>query len=249
MLGCRHLSKQPPDEQEIGPGYEGIGEFFDLFAGTADLPFYVQYARQQGSPILDIAAGAGRVTLALAREGFEVTALEKSPSMLAEMRKRLQTSPKEISQRVKVVEGDMTHFAIGRKYRLAIIPASFAHAMTTDKQLATLTCIRKHLVPGGLFILDLHVGALLPEELKFEEPQATLPDGRIVTRSGVIHTDMVRQIMKVDLKYTVSRTSEGRVRDEHSVDVTSGAAVIYNREADLLIKMAGFTVEDELRRF
>jgi SAM-dependent methyltransferase len=243
------VSRQPPEEPEIGPGYEGIGEFFDLFAGTADLPFYLQYARRQGSPILDVAAGAGRVTFALAREGFDVTSLEKSPSMLTEMRKRLQTLPKEISQRVRIVEGDMTSFAIGRKYRLVIIPDSFAHAMTTDKQLATLTCIRKHLAPGGLFVLDLHVGALLPEDLRFEEPQATLPDGRVVIRFGVIHTDMVRQIMKVDLKYTVGLPSGDGVRNEHSIDVTSGAAVVFNREADLLVRMAGFVVEDEFGGF
>lgn len=243
------MKRRPREEQEIDPGYEGIGEFFDLFAGNLDIPLYVQYARKQGSPILDVAAGAGRVTFALAREGFEVTALEKSPSMLGELRKRFHTLPSDVSRRISIVEGDMTDFALGRKYQLIIIPGSFAHAMTTDKQLSTLACIRKHLTSGGLFILDLHVGALLPEEMKFEEPQATLPDGRTVIRSGVIHTDMVRQIMKVDLQYTVSKGPTKGGQDRHVIETTSGAAVIFNREADLLTRMAGFVVEDELGGF
>ena len=243
------MTRPPRKEQEIGPGYERIGEFYDLFASDADLSLYLKYAKKRGSPVLDIAAGAGRVTLALAREGLEVTALEQSPSMLGEMRKRVRSLPREIAQRVKIVEGDMTHFSIGDEYRLIIIPGSFAHAMTTERQLSTLTCIRKHLAPGGLFILDLHVGALLPEEMKFEEPPAFLPDGRTVVRSGVIHTDMVRQIMKVNLQYTVSHALGKSTEDRQVIEVTSGAAVIFNREADLLIRMAGFVIEEELGGF
>ena len=53
-------------------GYEAAAEFYDLFAKNDDIPFYLDYARRQGSPILDLAAGAGRVSFVLAREGFEV---------------------------------------------------------------------------------------------------------------------------------------------------------------------------------
>lgn len=243
------MSRQPPNGEGIGPGYEGIGEFYDLFASNADIPFYLQYTKKQGSPVLDVGAGAGRVTLALAREGFEVTALEKSPSMLGEMRRRVRSLPTDIAQRVSMCEGDMTDFSMGRRFRLIIIPESFGHAMTTQKQLSTLTCIRKHLTSNGLFILDLHVGALLPEEMKFEELPASLPDGRRVVRSGVIHTDMILQIMKVDLQYTVSRAPAEGNQDNQVIEVTSGAAVIFNREADLLVKMAGFVVEQELGGF
>lgn len=243
------MSRELRDEQELVPGYEGIAEFFDLFANNTDIPFYVRYAKKQGSPVLDIAAGSGRVAFPLAQEGFRVTALEKSPSMLTEMRRRLPRLPKDAADRVNIVEADMSDFSIGRKYRLIIIPGSFAHAMSTDKQLSTLKCVRKHLASDGLFILDLHVGALLPEDLKFEEPKATLPDGRTVIRSGVIHTDMVRQIMRVDLKYTVIHASEGYSEDKREIEVTSGAAVIFNREADLLIRMAGLAIEDQLGGF
>jgi SAM-dependent methyltransferase len=249
VVGYHHLRKELRDEQELGPGYEGIAEFFDLFANNADIPFYVRYAKKQGSPVLDIAAGAGRVTFPLAQEGLRVTALEKSPSMLTEMRRKLLGLPKDAAQRVNIVEADMSDFSIGRKYRLIIIPGSFAHAMSTDKQLSTLKCVRKHLASDGLFILDLHVGALLPEDLKFEEPQGTLPDGRTVIRSGVIHTDMVRQIMKVNLKYTVIHASRNHGEEKQEIEVTSGAAVIFNREADLLVRMAGLAIEEELGGF
>lgn len=77
----------------MNSGYEGKAEVYDLFADTFDLPFYLQYARKKGSPILDIAAGTGRVAFELAHNGFEVTALEKSPSMLAVARRKKKRFP------------------------------------------------------------------------------------------------------------------------------------------------------------
>ena len=65
-----------------------IAEFYELFADNDDLPFYLKYAKRYSSPILDIAAGTGRVTFALALEGFEVTSLEKSASMLKVARQK-----------------------------------------------------------------------------------------------------------------------------------------------------------------
>jgi ubiquinone/menaquinone biosynthesis C-methylase UbiE len=71
-------------------GYEGVGEFYDLFADNTDIPFILEFARKTGSPILDLAAGTGRVTFALAQEGFDVVALEQSQSMLAEAKEKLK---------------------------------------------------------------------------------------------------------------------------------------------------------------
>ena len=86
--------------RDLREGYEGIGEYYDLFASNEDTPFYVELAKQQGSPILDVAAGSCRVSLELAREGFDVYALEKSPSMLSAARMNLQAASQELSQRV-----------------------------------------------------------------------------------------------------------------------------------------------------
>ncbi|MFW9794655.1 MAG: class I SAM-dependent methyltransferase, partial [Candidatus Thorarchaeota archaeon] len=127
--------------ENLSAGYEGIGEFYDVFADNSDLPFYIKYAERLGSPILDIAAGTGRVTFALAHKGFEVVALEQSPSMFSVAKKRLQDIPREVADRITIVEGSMTNFALDKKFRLIIIPTSFGHAMTTEDQLSTLRCI------------------------------------------------------------------------------------------------------------
>ncbi|MFX0046327.1 MAG: class I SAM-dependent methyltransferase [Candidatus Hermodarchaeota archaeon] len=231
---------------DLDSGYEGVAEFYDIFADTSDLPFYVQYARKQGSPILDLAAGTGRVTFELARNGFEVTALEKSPSMLAVARRKHKMASKETAPRVTLVKGCMTDFALREKFALVIIPASFGHALSSETQLSTLRCIKNHLLPDGLFILDLYPGAMNLNPTRFEDPPASLPDGRVVTRSGRTNPDPVAQILRMTLAYEV-QTADG----EHleSIEVESGVSIIYNREADLLVRMSGFEAVDELGSF
>jgi SAM-dependent methyltransferase len=234
-------------ENELGPGYEGIAEYYDYFADNEDLPLYLKYARQQGSPVLDLAAGTGRVSFVLARAGFAVTALENSPSMLAEFRRRQSQMPKDPATLVDVVEGDMRDFSLGRRYSLVIIPGSLGHAMTSEQQISTLKCIRNHMKRDAIFILDLYPGALIPERSSFSEVPVQLPDGRLVVRSGIVSCDMVRQVMSAELTYKESSPAgAGEGRETH---VKSHAAVIFNREADLLVRIAGLHVIAELGGF
>ncbi|MGD9396182.1 MAG: class I SAM-dependent methyltransferase [Candidatus Thorarchaeota archaeon] len=239
------MPAEPPfDEQESG--YEGVGEFYDLFADNKDIPFFLEYAQRTGSPILDLAAGTGRVTFALAQEGFDVVALEQSPSMLAVAFDKLEKSPESVSSRIKLVQGSMKKFTLNQKFALVIIPNSFGHLLNTEDQLSTIHCVRDHLIDGGLFILDLYPGAQQYERAKFEDAPAQLPDGRRVTRSGVIQSDFPNQLMRVELRYTV-QDSDGQVTNE--IDVVSKVALIFNREADLLIRMSNMQVEGEFGDF
>jgi SAM-dependent methyltransferase len=220
----------------LTPGYEGVGEYYDLFADNSDIPFYLALADQQGSPILDLAAGTGRVAFPLAEAGHDVVALESSPSMIEVARRRLSSESDVIQERVELVQGDMTGFELDKLFRLVIVPNSFGHALTTESQLSTLECVHRHLSDDGIFVLDLFPGALQNEHVRFEDRPRDLPDGSSVSRVGEMYMNPVRQVMRLDLTYTV-RDSTGDIVNE--VDVTSGAAVIFNREADLLVRAAG----------
>ena len=225
-------------DEEVGPSYEGIAEFYDYFSTQDDLPFYHHYAEKQGSPILDIGAGTGRVARYLAKQGFRVTAIENSPSMLRHLRRELKKLDSEVRRRITVVQADMRDFEIGEKFKLIIIPASFGHAMTTKDQLSTLECIHRYLAPDGLFILDLYPAGTMDEHSRFEEHPVELPDGRTVKREGVIDCDPVRQVMRVELTYKIRRPANETESWDQEIQITSGAALIYNREADLLVRLS-----------
>ncbi len=234
------------DPEDLESGYEGVGEFYDLFADNTDIPLFLEYARETGSPILDLAAGTGRVTFALAQEGFEVVALEQSTSMLSVARKKLLAVPTEVAKRIELVQGSMKKFSLDRKFSLIIVPNSFGHLLSSDDQLSMLHCVKEHLASDGTFILDLYPGAQQYDRASFEDKPVTLPDGRTVSRVGEITSDYAEQIMRVNLRYIV-KDSKGKVIDE--INVVSGAALIFNREADLLIRLSGMKIEDEFGDF
>lgn len=227
-------------------GYEGIGRFYDLFVDNSDIPFFLKYAKKIGSPILDLAAGTGRMTFALAKDGHEVVALESSQSMLAVAKQKLKHASPDSANKVTLIEGDMTNFNLDRKFELVIIPNSIGHAITTEEQISTLQCIHNHLTDSGVFILDIYPGAMQYKHAEFKEKSVPLPDGTTVERQGEIRSDMLRQIMNLNLRYIV-RDAEQNVIEE--VEIASSTALLYNREVDLLIRLSGFVVEDELGGF
>ena len=228
-------------------GYETAAQFYDLFTDNSDIPFYLKYAELQGSPILDLAAGTGRVTFALAQKGYHVYALEKSPAMLNEAQRKLSEVDKAVARKIHLIKGDMRNFSLGKKFQLIIIPTSFGHALTTEEQLSTLRCIIEHLEDDGLFILDLFPEGVQPENASFEEPPVKLSEGRSVIRSGVMKTNSVDRIIELDLTFTVRDEIDGRILEE--MNLRSGVAIIDNRETDVLLKTSGFEITKEFGDF
>jgi len=244
---CSRMKEEKGDQNgNTRSGYEGIGRFYDLFADNSDIPFFLKYAKKIGSPILDLAAGTGRITFALAKDGHEVVALESSQSMLDVAKQKLTLASPDIANKVILVEGDMTNFNLERKFELVIIPNSIGHAITTEEQLSTLKCIRNHLTDSGIFILDIYPGEMQYEHAEFKENPVPLSDGTTVERHGEIHSNMLTQIMTVNLQYIV-RDSEQNVIEE--VEVVSSASLLYNKDIDLLISLSEFVVVDELGGF
>ncbi|MHA1907144.1 MAG: class I SAM-dependent methyltransferase [Candidatus Thorarchaeota archaeon] len=224
-------------------GYEKAAEYYNLFTDNEDLPFYLSFAKKTGSPILDIAAGTGRVSIHLAREGFDIVSLESSSEMLGEFKRQLDREDPVISDRIKIIETDMCTFELEQRFPLIIIPTSFGHALTTEEQLSLLNCIHRHLLDDGLFVVDLFPAGTQPEYATFEEHAVDLGDGRAVSRSGVMKSDPLKQLLTLELTFTITDTDSGKVIDD--IHVESGIAIIYNREFELLLNRSNLEIVEE----
>ena len=134
-----------------------------------DLSFYTRLADDYGSPVLELGAGTGRVTAALAKAGHRVTGLELSPAMVSKAQSRLQSEG--LGKHVTLVQGDMRSFELEKTFNLVIAPFNaFMHLYTLQAQDETLSRIRQHLSEDGVFACDLynpHFGAL--ETLRRED--------------------------------------------------------------------------------
>lgn len=120
-----------------------------------DIPFWRTQAARLGSPVLDLGAAAGRVALALARDGAEVWALDRSPEMLRQIDLAAGAAP-ALAGRVHTVRADMRDFSLDTRFPLVIIAMNTLQALTeTADQLACLRSARAHLAPGGELIFDV----------------------------------------------------------------------------------------------
>ena len=230
--------------------YRFTAEFYDHFppyAGRQDIAFYVSLARETGGPVLEIGAGTGRVLIPTAGAGFEIVGLDLSPHMLAVCRERLAEEPREVRQRVQLVEADMRAFDLGRTFRLITTPfRPFQHLTTVEDQLACLAAIRRHLADDGRFVLDLFNPSLpaLVDESRLSEtpdgPPFTLPDGRHVQRfARIMSRDLYNQIQDVELIYYVVHPDGHQERLVHRFPMR----YLFRFEVEHLLARSGFAVE------
>ena len=143
-----------------GEDWGSIARIYDLEHPTArgaELRFWDEEARARGGPVLELAAGSGRVAIGLARKGHDVTGLELSPGMIERAESRTAHLAPEVRQRLRWVQGDMTRFDLpGERFSLIFVAYnSFWLLQTLAKQRACLARVRAHLAPGGRLALDL----------------------------------------------------------------------------------------------
>ena len=136
--------------------YDPLADLYDLQYAhyRDDLAFYTRLADDYGGPVLELGAGTGRVSAALARARHEVVALEPSSEMIARGKKRLEEMG---LTNVTYHQGDMRSAHLERTFPLVVAPFNtLMHLYTLADQDAALQTVREHLAPGGRFAFDLY---------------------------------------------------------------------------------------------
>ncbi|HET8527720.1 MAG TPA: class I SAM-dependent methyltransferase [Gaiellaceae bacterium] len=129
--------------------YDAWAHDYDLWAAgtTADVPFYVSLAHEAAEPIVELAAGTGRIAIPIAREtGKRVIGIDRSPAMLAVGRERAGDLPVDFRL------GDFRDFTVEQPVELVICPArSLLHAPSLADKRAVFDAAARALKPGGRF--------------------------------------------------------------------------------------------------
>lgn len=107
-----------------------------------------------GGPVLELAIGTGRVAVPLAERGLEVTGIELSEAMVAQLRHKVPATE------IPVVVGDMataTAPGAGDYALVALVWNTLSNLRTQDEQVACFANAARHLRPGGRFVIELWV--------------------------------------------------------------------------------------------
>jgi len=227
-----------------------IADYYDsspiLVQRTQDVAFYVNAAKKYGDPVLELGCGTGRITLAIAEAGYRIVGLDLSERMLERAAEKRAALRREARERVHLVQGDMTQFELGEKFRAIVIPfRPFQHLVETEQQMACLDCVRKHLAPNGRLILDFFQTD--PERMhdpKFlkESPlvEYDLPDGRHVAlseRVAAFHRAVQRNDVEMIFRVTHADGRHERLVMEWTL------RYFFRYEVEHLLARCGFQLE------
>jgi SAM-dependent methyltransferase len=184
---------------------EVIWHDIECGAYDLDLPLWRELANTEGSPVLDVGAGTGRVTLDLARRGHEVVALDRRPKLLDALRERAA------GLEVTTIAADARDFATGLRFPLIVVPMQTLQLFVgADGRARFLKRAREHLAPGGLVAVALADALECFDE---EHDQPPPPDFREV--AGVVYAS--RPVAVRDLG---GRAAIDRVREIVAADGT-----------------------------
>ena len=213
--------------------YDGfIADYYDespiVRGRTRDVSFYRDALHEYGDPVLELGCGTGRITLALAEAGHRVTGLDISERMLERCNQKRAGLRTETRERVHLVQGDMTKFDLGERFRLVIIPfRPLQHLLELEQQISCLESVRRHLwsegrrsgEQRGRLILDIFQTDAErmhdPEYQKEAEvTEYSTPDGRrvrITERVAAFHRAQQRNEVEMIFYVTDAQGKEERM--------------------------------------
>jgi len=129
--------------------------------------------------LLDLGCGTGGHAIPLARRGWQVTGVDRSPEMLARAGAKLADRPEV---RVEWVEGDVRTLDLGREFDAALMMFAVLGYQAGNRDVAAaLSVVRRHLRPGGLFLFDVWYGpAVLAQRPTARFRVVPVADGRVL---------------------------------------------------------------------
>ena len=105
--------------------------------------------------VLDLGCGTGRMTLELARRGYDMTGVDLSPEMLNVARE--EADSEGLSDKMLWLCQDMREFELYGTVDLTVSCLDSINHLTNTRDLSTcFDLVHNYLVPDGLFIFDVN---------------------------------------------------------------------------------------------
>ena len=163
-----------------------------------DTAFYLQRLADIDGEILEPACGSGRMMIPLLEAGHTVTGFDLSADMLA----RCAASCAARGFSPELSQAGFDSFEYGRRFAAAILPAgSFTLVGNADEARGVLDRIRRHLAPGGLFLLDMMPLSYLANRAD-DRRRWTAGNGDLLTLEGIVtRVDWTAQTIERTYRY------------------------------------------------
>jgi SAM-dependent methyltransferase len=196
--------------EAFGTGYANI---YDALYATKDYEREVNLIErilsEDGSSgsqrILDLGCGTGNHAIPLSRRGHTVVGVDRSSAMLTRAREKAATTLPADAEYPKFIESDVSHIDLSERFDAALMMFTVMGYLHEHTDLVmALKAVRRHLVPGGLFIFDVWNGLAVMAD-KPRPRSVTVADGTTqIVRKTRVELDELRHLCRVhfDLQRT-----------------------------------------------
>ena len=197
-----------------------------------DIEFYKKQSKKIKGKVLEIACGTGRIYLELLKDGVDAYGIDVSEGML----KVLKSKANNLKLKPKVYRADYRDFRLKHKFSLIIFPfTSFLLNLTINDQLKTLRNIKNYLLPNGKLIVDFfspNPEAIVKKYGKEIKKVIKTEQGKFIGITKSYFIDEPNQI--IDFVNILMKDNKVIWKDKFRIKL------IYKREFELLLKLAGF---------
>jgi SAM-dependent methyltransferase len=159
-------NKQSEDKQQIASSvFADYARYYDLLYSDKDYAVEADYVvglikeyHPAARSILELGSGTGIHASLLARKGFTVHGVERSPEMLARSQ-TLTEKPADWQTRLSFLLGDIREIRLDKPFDVVIALFHVISYQTTNEDVtAAFETARQHLRTGGIFIFDVWYG-------------------------------------------------------------------------------------------
>jgi SAM-dependent methyltransferase len=233
-----------PDEPRTRTRTPAAVVWHDLECGgyRADLSVWRELAGEAEGPLLDVGAGTGRVALALAGDGAQVTAVEREQPLLDALCERAS------GLAIEGVCADARALALDRRdYALCVMPMQTIQLLGgSSGRSAFLRAARAHVRSGGLIACAI-LGELEPFDCSLSElgptPERTIVDG-LLYESRALRVGESRTHVVIERERRISRA--GPAQDDARA-AAGDAEISRERDTIELDRVELMTIEREAR--
>lgn len=142
----------------LAPYYDAWNAEIDYLAWADGAEaFFRRYAKGEVKDVLDLACGTGRMTVELAKRGYDMIGIDRSPEMLDAARNAAENAGEAVSSRILWLLQEMTSFELyGTVDAVLCCLDSVNHLTKTGDVARCFSLVHNYLNPDGLFLFDVN---------------------------------------------------------------------------------------------
>lgn len=217
--------------------YDGLNTFL------SDLQFYKKWLpKNKEAKILELCCGTGRLTVPIAKAGYNICGVDYTSSML----EQANVKASEAGLEINFIEADIRSLNLQEKFDFIFIPFNSIHHLYKNEDLfKAFNGVKNHLKEGGLFLLDCfnpniqYIVEGEKEQRKIAE--YTTEDGRAVLIKQTMRYESATQINRIEWHYFLN----GEFHSIQNLDMR----LFFPQELDSYLEGAGFEITHKFGSF